>query len=71
MKNRRNFWDRTAKIYDRFMRRDAAAYDRNVCTAASVVRDKTVLELAAGTGLIAKHIANAAEYIEVTDASSK
>ena len=36
-----------------------------------VVRDKTVLELAAGTGLIAKHIANAAEYIEVTDASER
>ena len=29
------------------------------------------MELAAGTGLIAKHIANAAEYIEVTDASEQ
>ena len=71
MKNRRNFWDRTAKIYDRFMRRDAAAYDRMYALLRSVVRDKTVLELAAGTGLIAKHIANAAEYIEVTDASEQ
>ena len=69
MKNRRNFWDRTAIIYDRFMRRDAAAYDRMYALLRPVVRDKTVLELAAGTGLIAKHIANAAEYIEVTDAS--
>lgn len=71
MKNRRNFWDRTAKIYDRFMRRDAAAYDRMYALLRLVVRDKTVLELAAGTGLIAKHIANAAEYIEVTDASEQ
>ena len=71
MKNRRNFWDRTAKIYDRFMRRDAAAYDRMYALLRPVVRDKTVLELAAGTGLIAKHIANAAEYIEVTDASEQ
>ena len=71
MKNRRNFWDRTAKIYDRFMRRDAAAYDRMYALLRPVVRDKTVLELAAGTGLIAKHIANAAEYIEVTDASKQ
>ena len=71
MKNRRNFWDRTAIIYDRFMRRDAAAYDRMYALLRSVVRDKTVLELAAGTGLIAKHIANAAEYIEVTDASEQ
>ena len=71
MKNRRNFWDRIAKIYDRFMRRDAAAYDRMYALLRPVVRDKTVLELAAGTGLIAKHIANAAEYIEVTDASEQ
>ena len=71
MKNRRNFWDRTAKIYDRFMRRDAAAYDRMYALLRPVVRDKTVLELAAGTGLIAKHIANAAGYIEVTDASEQ
>lgn len=71
MKNRRNFWDRTAKIYDRFMRRNAAAYDRMYALLRPVVRDKTVLELAAGTGLIAKHIANAAEYIEVTDASEQ
>ena len=71
MKNRRNFWDRTAKIYDRFMRRDAAAYDRMYALLRPVVRDKTVLELAAGTGLIAKHIASAAEYIEVTDASEQ
>ena len=71
MKNRMNFWDRTAIIYDRFMRRDAAAYDRMYALLRPVVRDKTVLELAAGTGLIAKHIANAAEYIEVTDASER
>ena len=71
MKNRMNFWDRTAIIYDRFMRRDAAAYDRMYAPLRPVVRDKTVLELAAGTGLIAKHIANAAEYIEVTDASEQ
>ena len=71
MKNRRTFSDRTAIIYDRFMRRDAAAYDRMYALLRPVVRDKTVLELAAGTGLIAKHIANAAEYIEVTDASEQ
>lgn len=25
---KKTFWDRTAKIYDRFMRKDAAAYER-------------------------------------------
>ena len=34
-----------------------------------VVKGKTVLELATGTGLIAKNIVNAAAYIEATDAS--
>ncbi len=51
MKNRRNFWDRAAIIYDRFMRRDAAAYDRMYALLRPVVRDKTVLELAAGNPL--------------------
>ena len=34
-----------------------------------VVKDKTVLEVATGTGLIAKHIVKAAAHIEATDAS--
>ena len=36
-----------------------------------VVREKTVLELATGTGLIAKNIADAAAHIEATDASEE
>ncbi|MDR3988508.1 MAG: class I SAM-dependent methyltransferase [Oscillospiraceae bacterium] len=36
-----------------------------------VVRHKTVLELATGTGLIAKNIVNAAAHIEATDASAE
>ena len=36
-----------------------------------VVRHKQVLELAAGTGLIAKHIVSSADHIEVTDASAE
>lgn len=71
MKKRRNFWDRTAKIYDRFMRKDAAAYDRMYALLRPVVQHKIVLELATGTGLIAKHIAAAAEHIEATDASEQ
>ena len=35
------------------------------------MRHKTVLELATGTGLIAKHIVNAAAHIEATDASAE
>ncbi len=36
-----------------------------------VVRHKTVLELATGTGPIARHIVNAAAHIEATDASAE
>ena len=71
MKERRNFWDRNAGIYDCFLRRDMAAYERLYELLRPVVLHKTVLELATGTGLIAKHIVNAAERIEATDASEE
>ncbi len=67
----KNFWDRNAGRYDRFMRKDRAAYDEMYELIRPVVRHKTVLELATGTGLIAKHIVNAAAHIEATDASAE
>ena len=69
MKERKNFWDKNAGRYDRFMRKDGAAYDEMYALIQPIVRHKTVLELASGTGLIAKHIVNAAAHIEATDAS--
>ena len=69
MQEHKNFWDKNAGRYDRFMRKDRAAYDEMYELIRPVVRHKTVLELAAGTGLIAKHIVNAAAHIEATDAS--
>ena len=71
MRNHRNFWDRNAGRYDRFMRKDRAAYEEMYALIRPVVKAKTVLELAAGTGLIAKHIVNAAAHIEATDASAE
>ena len=71
MSERKNFWDRNAGRYDRFMRKDAAAYERLFELLRPVVRRKTVLELATGTGLIAKNIVRAASHIEVTDASEE
>ena len=65
----KNFWDRNAGWYDRFMRKDRAAYDEMYELIRPIVQHKTVLELATGTGLIAKHIVNAAAHIEATDAS--
>ena len=69
MREHKNFWDKNAGRYDRFMRKDAAAYEEMYALIRPVVRHKTVLELATGTGLIAKHIVNAAAHIEATDAS--
>ena len=69
MKEKKNFWDRNARIYNRFMRKDHAAYETMYELIRPVVKAKTVLELATGTGLIAKHIVNAAAHIEATDAS--
>ena len=69
MSERKNFWDRNAGRYDRFMRKDGAAYDELYELIRPIVRHKTVLELASGTGLIAKHIVNATAHIEATDAS--
>ena len=69
MQEHKNFWDKNAGRYDRFMRKDWAAYDEIYALIRPLVRHKTVLELATGTGLIAKHIVNAAAHIEATDAS--
>ena len=69
MRKHKNFWDRNAGRYNRFMRKDRVAYDEMYELIRPVVKAKTVLELATGTGLIAKNIVNAAAHIEATDAS--
>ena len=71
MQEHKDFWDRNAGRYDRFMRKDGAAYEMMYEMIRPVVRHKTVLELATGTGLIAKHIVNAAALVEATDASAE
>ena len=69
MREHKNFWDKNAGRYDRFMRKDRAAYEKMYELIRPIVKNKTVLELATGTGLIAKNIVNAAAHIEATDAS--
>ena len=71
MREHKNFWDKNAGRYDRFMRKDCAAYEKMYELIRPVVKAKTVLELATGTGLIAKNIVNAAAHIEATDASAE
>ena len=69
MQDHKNFWDRNAGRYDRFMRKDRAEYEKMYGLIRPVVKGKTVLELATGTGLIAKHIVKVTVRIEATDAS--
>ena len=71
MREHKNFWDKNAGRYDRFMRKDRAAYEEMYKLIRPVVKAKTVLELATGTGLIAKNIVSAAAHIEATDASAE
>lgn len=66
-----SFWDKNAKRYDRFMGRDRAAYEALYEKIRPVVRHRTVLEVAAGTGLISRNIVDAARWIEATDASEE
>ena len=67
----KNFWDRNAKIYDKFMKKDAAAYEQMYSLIRPAVKNKDVLELATGTGLIANNISGSARTIDATDASEE
>lgn len=71
MRKSRNFWDRNAGRYDRFMQKDTVAYEQLYELLRPVVRHKTVLELATGTGMIAKNIVSSANHVEATDTSPK
>ena len=68
---KKTFWNRIAKIYDHIMKKDHKAYKQMYSLIYPVVRHKQVLELATGTGLIAKHIVRSADHIEATDASQE
>lgn len=47
---KKNFWERNAARYDRFMRKNAIAYDQLYALLRPAVWHKTVLEVATGTG---------------------
>ena len=52
MREYKNFWDRNAGRYDCFMQKDRRVYEKMYELIRPVVKDKTVLELATGTGVI-------------------
>lgn len=70
-KSRKNNWDLYAPVYNLFMKKDQRVYEQMYGRIRRVIAGKRVLELATGTGLIAKNVAEAAECLEATDFSEK
>lgn len=72
-KDNKTFWNRYAKIYDieinRFNRSAYSEIYRLI--SGALTKEMKVLEIATGTGLIAIHIAEAAQSVAATDFSPK
>ena len=62
-------WDLYASIYKQAMKADQKIYDFMYGRIPAVIRDKEVLELATGPGLLAEHVAPAAKRMIATDYS--
>lgn len=62
-------WDLYAPIYERAMRSDENTYQFLYDRIPDVIRNKDVLEIATGPGLLAKHVASAAKTMIATDYS--
>jgi len=70
-KVKKTIWDKFAPIYSLAMKSQKNIYDYMYSHIREAVRGKTVLELATGPGLIAKHVSDAATSIIATDFSPK
>ncbi len=66
---KKKIWDLYAPIYKHAMKADQKIYDYMYERISEVIRDKEVLELATGPGLLAKHVASAAKRMIATDYS--
>ena len=66
---RKKTWDLYAPIYERAMRADQRIYTFMYERIPTVIRDRDVLEIATGPGLLAKHVAPAARTMLATDYS--
>ena len=65
----KKMWDLYAPIYERAMRSDRRIYQFMYDRIPEVIRNKDVLEIATGPGLLAKHVASASKTIIATDYS--
>lgn len=67
----KQFWDKFAPVYDKFMKKDKNAYAEICSHIRERAEGKKVLEVCTGTGLIAKEIADVTEYMFALDYSPK
>ena len=65
----KKIWDLYAPIYKQAMKADQHIYDFMYARIPEMIRDKEVLEIATGPGLLAKHVAPAAKRMIATDYS--
>ena len=68
---RRSYWDHLAPLYERIMRKDARAYEEMYGLIRTSITGLRVLEVATGTGLIARHVADASRSMIATDYSEQ
>ena len=65
----KKIWDLYAPIYKRAMKADQHIYDFMYERIPEMIKDKDVLEIATGPGLLAKHVAPYARKMIATDYS--
>ncbi|MCD7809497.1 MAG: class I SAM-dependent methyltransferase [Erysipelotrichaceae bacterium] len=70
MNSNRNFWEKVAFIYTRFMHRNDSTY-KDICCIIDNYLDESmnVLEIACGTGQLSKHLYNKVNHYIATDFS--
>ena len=66
---KKKIWDLYAPIYKQAMKADQHIYDFMYSRIPEMIRDKVVLEIATGPGLLARHVAPAAKKMIATDYS--
>lgn len=66
---KKKIWDLYAPICEKAMRADRKVYAFMYGRIPTVIRDKEVLEVATGPGLLARHVAGAAKHMIATDYS--
>ncbi len=68
---KKSFWDKYSNVYNLFMMCNRKMYESVYCLIRSRIKDKNVLELATGTGLVAKNVAESARRMTASDYSEK